>query len=88
VALDEIAADMPEVAEAVKALSPGDVTGVIERPEGFFILKVDERREGREVPYEEARDVVKRTLRAQKLSVERKKYVQELKDKAYIKTFE
>jgi peptidyl-prolyl cis-trans isomerase SurA len=88
VAMDEIAAEMPEVAAAVDALSPGAVTGVIERPEGFFILKVEERREGREVSYEEARDVAKRTLRAQKLAVEKKKYVQELKEKAYIKTFE
>jgi peptidyl-prolyl cis-trans isomerase SurA len=88
VALEEIAAEMPGVAAAVGGLSPGGVTGVIERPEGFFIVKLEERREGREVSYEEARDVVKRTLRAQKLAVERKKYVQELKAKAYVKTFE
>jgi peptidyl-prolyl cis-trans isomerase SurA len=88
VAVSEFEAEMPEVAAAVERLSPGDVTPVIERPEGFFILKLEERREGREVSYEEARDVVKRTLRAQKLAVEKKKYVQELKDKAYVKTYE
>ncbi len=88
VAVSEFKEEMPEVAAAVERLSPGGVTPVIERPEGFFILKLEERREGRDVSYEEARDVVKRTLRAQKLAVEKKKYVQELKDKAYVKTYE
>ena len=86
--MSEIEADMPEVAAALEELSPGDVTAVVERPEGFFILKLEERREGREVSYEDARGVVKRTLRAQKLGVEKKKYVQELKEKAYIKTYD
>lgn len=88
VAMSEFEAEMPEVAAEMEGLSPGGVTTVIERPEGFFILKLDERREGRDVSYEEAREVVKRTLRAQKLALEKKKYVQELKDKAYIKTFD
>jgi peptidyl-prolyl cis-trans isomerase SurA len=88
IAMSEIEVDMPEVAAALEELSPGDVTAVVERPEGFFILKLEERREGREVSYEDTRDVVKRTLMAQKLGVEKKKYVQELKEKAYIKTYD
>ena len=88
VAMAEFEAEMPEIAAAVAGLSPGGVSPVVERPEGFFILKLEERREGHDVSYEEARDVVKRTLRAQKLGVEKKKYVQELKAKAYVKTYE
>jgi len=79
---------MPEGTAALEERSPGGVTAGSERPEGFFILMLEERREGREVSYEDARDAVKRTLRGQKLAVEKKKYVQELKEKAYIKTYD
>jgi parvulin-like peptidyl-prolyl isomerase len=61
---------------------------VVERPEGFFIVKLEERREGREVSYEEARERIKRLLQTQKLALEQKKYLQGLKEKSYVKTFE
>jgi peptidyl-prolyl cis-trans isomerase SurA len=88
VSMTELEAEMPGIAGAVEGLSPGEVSPVIERAEGFFVIRLDEREEGHEVSYEEARDIVKRTLRAQKIGVEKKKYVQELKDKAYVKTYE
>jgi peptidyl-prolyl cis-trans isomerase SurA len=88
VAVSELEGETPEVAAALAKLSPGDVSAVIEQPEGFFILKLEERREGREVSYDEARDAVKRTLTAQKAALEKKKYLQELTEKAYVKTFE
>lgn len=84
----EVEAEMPEIAAAIKKLSTGEVTPVVERPEGFFIIKLDEREEGQELSYEEARDRIKRLLTTQKLALEQKKYLQELKAKAYIKTFE
>jgi peptidyl-prolyl cis-trans isomerase SurA len=86
--LPEIEAEMPEVGAALAALEPGEVSPIVERPEAYFILKLEARREGREVPYEEARDRVKRLLTTQELALEQKKYLQELKSKAYIKTFE
>jgi peptidyl-prolyl cis-trans isomerase SurA len=84
----EMEAEMPEVAAALEGLSPGEVTPVVERPEGFFILQLDERKEGQELSYEETRDRLKRILTTQKLALEQKKYLQELKSKAYLKTFE
>jgi len=86
--IPEMEAEMPEVAAALKKLSPGEVTPVVERPEGFFILQLDERKEGQELSYEVARERIKRLLTTQKLALEQKKYLQELKSKAYIKTFE
>ena len=88
VSMSEIEAEMPEVAAALMELSPGEVTPVVERPEGFFVLQLDERKEGHELSYEEVRDRIKRLLTTQKLALEQKKYLQELKGKAYIKTFE
>jgi peptidyl-prolyl cis-trans isomerase SurA len=88
VGMSDIESEMPEVAAALKKISPAEVTPVIERPEGFFILKLDAREEGHELSYEEARERIKRLLTTQKLALEQKKYLQELKDKAYIKTFE
>jgi peptidyl-prolyl cis-trans isomerase SurA len=86
--VSEIEAEMPEIAAELDKLSPGEVTPVVERPEGFFILQLDERKEGQELSYEETRDRLKRILTTQKLALEQKKYLQELKGKAYIKTFE
>jgi len=86
--IGELEAEMPGVARAIEGLSPGEVTPVVERPEGFFIVKLDERREGREVSYEDARDRIKRLLQNQKLALEQKKYLQGLKERSYIKTFE
>jgi peptidyl-prolyl cis-trans isomerase SurA len=88
VSMDDLRAEMPEIAAAVADLGVGEVSPVIERPEGFFVVKVEKRREGRDVTYEEVRDYIKRTLRARKLEAEQKKYLTELKAKAYIKTFE
>ncbi len=88
VAVSDLEGEMPEVAAPLAKLSPGGVTAVIERPEGFFILKLEDRREGRDVSYEEARDTIKKTLTAQKMVLEKKKYLQELTEKAYVKTFE
>ncbi len=84
----ELEAEMPAVARAIEGLSPGGVTPVVERPEGFFIVKLEERREGREVSYEEARARIKRLLETQKLALEQKKYLQGLKEKSYVKTFD
>jgi peptidyl-prolyl cis-trans isomerase SurA len=84
----EIEAEMPEIAAAIKKLSPGEVTSVVERPEGFFIIQLDGRKEGEELSYEAVRERIKRLLTTQKLALEQKKYLQELKNKAYIKTFE
>jgi peptidyl-prolyl cis-trans isomerase SurA len=84
----EIEAEMPEIAAALRELSPGEVTSVVERPEGFFIIRLDERKEGEELSYEAARERIKRLLTTQKLALEQKKYLQELKSKAYIKTFD
>ncbi|MGD8717210.1 MAG: peptidyl-prolyl cis-trans isomerase [Candidatus Zixiibacteriota bacterium] len=86
--MDEIEAQMPGVAAVLNEMDAGDVTPVIERPEGFFVLKIDAREEGREVSYEDARERIKRLLTNQKLALEQKKYLQELKEKAYIRTFE
>lgn len=84
----EIATGMPKAAAALAELEPGEVTPVLEEPEGFFVLKLEGRRAGRDVSYEEARDLIKRTLRTKKLALEQEKYLQELTAKAYIKTFE
>jgi len=86
--LAQLQRDMPEIAVAMGAMKVGDVSPVIERSEGFFIVRLDARAEGRDVTYDEARDSIKHTLRSQKLALEQQKYLVELKDKAYIKTYD
>jgi peptidyl-prolyl cis-trans isomerase SurA len=86
--LPELEASLPEVAAAVNALPVGGVTPVIEHGDGFFIVKVDARTDGRDVSYEEARDRVKSLVRSQKLADAQREYLSELKAKAYVKMYD
>lgn len=88
VALADLETRSPEVAAAARALEPGGFCKPIRSRDAFFILKVEAKKEGREAVYEEVREDVKRALQAEKLSLEEKKYLQELKDKAYVKVFQ
>ena len=49
---------VPEFETAVFALAPGAMSEIIESPFGFHIVKVDEKREARTEPFEEARGKV------------------------------
>lgn len=84
----ELEREMPEVARAIANLGPGETTPIIEQPDSFLIVKVESRSEARDVSYEEARETVKRVLRAQKIAAAQQKYLLELKEKSYIKIYE
>lgn len=88
IALERLVETMPEVARAVADLSVGDTTPIVERPEGYFIIRLDARAEGRAVDYDEAREAVKRAVRGERLLEEQEKYLEEMKTKAYIRVFE
>ena len=77
--------DFPKIASELEMMQPGEYTPVVERPEGFYIVKLEERSEGESRDYAGARDEVVNELRMEKLDEEINKYVEELKEESYIK---
>jgi peptidyl-prolyl cis-trans isomerase SurA len=77
--------DFPKIASELEMLQPGEYTSVIERPEGFYIVQLEEMTEGESRDYAGARDEVINKLRMEKLDEEINKYVEELKEESYIK---
>jgi len=60
----------PATDEALFSLKVGDVSGVVRRPTGFSIFKVEEIREEKERPFEEVKDQILQFLRREKAKAE------------------
>lgn len=75
---------VPEFDETVKKLKVGEVSGIVESMYGYHIIKLTDKKEARQLPYEEIRD----KIRAQMVDKEKKRLFDEwmtgLKAKAKI----
>jgi peptidyl-prolyl cis-trans isomerase SurA len=75
-----------ETSAAISSLNIGDVTEPIRLPDGFQIIRLDDRKAPvlRKFDDPEVIRVIGQTITMQKAEEERKKYVKELRDEAYI----
>ncbi len=77
----------PAFRDAVQDLTVGDVSDVGEIGGNLFILRLTGREGGDRQPLEEVKEKIKTALRAAEADKRRKRFIQELREKYYVRTF-
>jgi parvulin-like peptidyl-prolyl isomerase len=82
------AVEFPGIAAEVAKIEENEYTLIIERDEGFYIVRLNNREEGYVRSYEDAREDVISVLRSDRVEEELEKYIKRIKDRSYIKVFQ
>lgn len=76
---------LPNMEEAVEGLNVGELTSWIEMPDGWYLLRLEDKIESRIKAFDEVRAEIESTLFNEKNETGLKKYLVELKDRSFIK---
>lgn len=78
---------VPELEQMIEKMNVGDISQPIETEWGFHILKVEEKQESGNIPYESARVIIEPKLKEQYVNERYQKWLDELKKGARIRIF-
>ena len=76
--------DLADMAFAMKA---GGLSGVIDRPDGYYLIKVDDVRRAHTRPLSEVRDEIEQTLTSAEVGRLRQQWIDRLKKKSFVRYF-
>ncbi len=76
-----------ELSDVAFSLKPGQISGVVEQPEGAYIMLVEEVRISYTRPLDEVRDEIERELRGRERARLMKNWVDKLKAKNFVRYF-
>ncbi len=76
-----------ELFEVAFSLKPGQHSGVIETPEAFYLMLVEDKRAAHTKSLAEVRDEIEKTLLAQERARLQKKWIDRLKNKSFVRYF-
>lgn len=71
--------------EAVTRLKPGGVTPWVQSKSGWYLLKLEEKKDSRLKSFEEAKRDIEEKIFAEKRSVKLREFLKQIKEKSYIK---
>ena len=74
----------PALREVISRLKPGEVSPVIQTPQGLQIVKLVSRSEAKEFTFEEVKDRIQEQLFQVEVDQRFSQYLQQLKDRSYI----
>ena len=74
-----------ELADVAFKLKPGEKSGVIDTPEAFYLMLVEDRREARVKPLPDVRDQIEKILLAKERSRLQQAWIDKLKQKTFIR---
>jgi len=77
-----------DLAKVAFSLKPGELSDVLEMPEGCYLMKVEEFHPAHTKPLNEVRGEIEKTLEAAQRQRLRKQWVERLKGKAFIRLFQ
>lgn len=81
-------APFPEMAEATRSLEAGGISTVFKGPDGFYIVKIEEKKGGKEIPFETVKDEITQGLTQEKQQQAIINYINELKQKSSVEVNE
>jgi len=73
-----------EFEKQIKTMKIGEVSGVVESLKGFYLVKLDDKKEPRQIPFEEAKEKIKKQLTAQERERLFKEWMDGLRGRAKI----
>src|SRR2546426_276234 len=77
----------PDLGEVAFSLKPGARSPVIEKPEGCYLMLVEESRPAHIKALSEVRDAIEKELKVQEQQRLRKQWIERLKTKSFIRYF-
>ena len=77
-----------DLAKVAFSLKPGELSDVLELPEGCYIMKVEEFHPAHTKPLNEVRGEIEKALEAEQRQRLRKQWIERLKAKAFIRLFQ
>jgi peptidyl-prolyl cis-trans isomerase SurA len=76
---------LPNMEKAVEGLESGDLTTWIKMPNGWYLLRLEDKKESRIRSFEDVRKDIETTLFNEKSELGIRKYLEELKSRSFIK---
>lgn len=77
----------PELADAAFKLKAGENSSVIDTPEAFYILKIEDKRDAHVKPLTEVRDSIEKILQGNEQTRLRQAWIDRLKKKTFMRSF-